>query len=307
LATAEEIRQKLKIALDETRMSIMGVQILIGFQLQALIQESFAELPWSSKLCIAAALILMVGTVGLLISPAAQHRLVERGDVSLRIVRLASGCIELALFAFATAIALDVYVAMERIAGSLMAICIAVAAFVAAIGMWFVIGFFHRSDTKQESAMDTSPKRTPLSDKIDQMLTEARVVIPGVQALLGFQLIAVLTKPFEQLPSALKAAHAVGLVLIALSIVLLLAPAAFHRMAVEGEDTPLVHEFGSIAITAATATLALGLGAEIMVAIGALSGRIGLASIVAAVMIVLLFGLWYAWPLAARAHLQRKR
>jgi len=306
LAAAHEIKQKLKIALDETRMSIMGVQILIGFQLQAVVQEGFARLPSSSKLCIAAALILMVGTVGLLISPAAQHRLVERGDVSWRIVRLASGCIELALFALATGIALDVYVAIERIAGPVIAVCIAVAAFVVALGMWFVLGFFHRSDTK-ESAMDTSPKRTPLSDKIDQMLTEARVVIPGVQALLGFQLIAVLTKPFEQIPSALKAAHAIGLVLIALSIVLLLAPAALHRLAFDGEDTPLVHEFGSIAITAATATLALGLGAEIMVAIGALSGRIGLAAGVAAVMIVLLLALWYAWPLAARAYLQRKR
>jgi hypothetical protein len=52
--------------------------------------------------------------------------------------------------------------------------------------------------------MRTENQETPLSIKIDHMLTEARVVLPGAQALLGFQLIAVLTKPFEQLPPALK-------------------------------------------------------------------------------------------------------
>ena len=35
---------------------------------------------------------------------------------------------------------------------------------------------------------------TPLQEKIDHMLTESRVVLPGVQALLGFQLIVLLSK-----------------------------------------------------------------------------------------------------------------
>ena len=29
-------------------------------------------------------------------------------------------------------------------------------------------------------------------DKIDQLLTESRVIIPGAQALLGFQMVAIL-------------------------------------------------------------------------------------------------------------------
>ena len=35
---------------------------------------------------------------------------------------------------------------------------------------------------------------TPLHAKIEQMLTEARVVLPGAQALFGFQLAIVLSK-----------------------------------------------------------------------------------------------------------------
>ena len=37
-------RKKTKIALDENRMSILGVQMLFGFQLQAPFQAMFAEL-----------------------------------------------------------------------------------------------------------------------------------------------------------------------------------------------------------------------------------------------------------------------
>ena len=41
-------------------------------------------------------------------------------------------------------------------------------------------------------------KPTPLADKVDQLLTEARVIIPGAQALLGFQLSMTLMQSFQQ-------------------------------------------------------------------------------------------------------------
>jgi hypothetical protein len=37
---------------------------------------------------------------------------------------------------------------------------------------------------------------TPLDERITQMLTEARVVLPDVQALLGFQLASVISQIF---------------------------------------------------------------------------------------------------------------
>ena len=39
---------------------------------------------------------------------------------------------------------------------------------------------------------------TALKTKIEQLLTEARVIIPGGQALLGFQFVATLTKSFRR-------------------------------------------------------------------------------------------------------------
>ena len=51
---------------------------------------------------------------------------------------------------------------------------------------------------------------TPLHVKIEQMLTEARVILPGAQALLGFQLAVVLTQAFDRLPPSSKTLHAMG-------------------------------------------------------------------------------------------------
>jgi Family of unknown function (DUF6328) len=63
------------------------------------------------------------------------------------------------------------------------------------------------------------------------------VILPGSQALLGFQLAIVLTQAFEKLPPALKMVHGAALLFISLSIVLLMAPAAYHRIVYKGEDS----------------------------------------------------------------------
>jgi hypothetical protein len=251
-----DIQEKLKIALDETRMLIMGVQILIGFQFQAIIQEDFASLPSSSRLCIGAVLLLMVGTVGLLIAPAARHRLVEDGNASRCIIAATTRFMTAALLAFAVGIAFAFYVAMERIAGFSTALISGLAAFAIALVFWFAFALIFptaahakKERAKKERAMPEQTD-TPLSEKINYMLTEARVVLPGVQALLGFQLIAVLSRRFDQLPVALKAVHAVGLGRLMLAVVLMLAPRAFPRLAFCGDYVTFVEKVCSIFLTA---------------------------------------------------------
>jgi hypothetical protein len=95
------------------------------------------------------------------------------------------------------------------------------------------------------------------------MLTEA----PGAQALFGFQLAIVLTQSFEQLPSASRIVHAASLLLVALAVVLLMTPAAYHSIVYDGEDTEDMHRVGSALVTAATAPLALGLAGDVYVVI----------------------------------------
>jgi hypothetical protein len=90
--------------------------------------------------------------------------------------------------------------------------------------------------------------------------------------------------------------------MLTLSIVLLLAPAAFHRLAFKGEDALPVHAVGSILVTTALAALGVGLGAGVTVAIGALTGRLEVGAAVGSAILLVLRGLWYVWPLASRAR-----
>ena len=146
---------------------------------------------------------------------------------------------------------------------------------------------------------------TPLHVKIEQMLTEARVVLPGAQALFGFQLAIVLTQSFEQLPSASKTVHAASLFLVALAVVLLMAPAAYHRIVYAGEDSQDMHRVGSALVTAATVPFALGLVGDVYVVITKIVGTPTAGLLAGSLALVLLIGLWHAYPLVA-AYLRNR-
>ena len=56
------------------------------------------------------------------------------------------------------------------------------------------------AERRKADAERDAREAAPLHARIEQMLTEARVIQPGAQALLGFQLVIVLTGAFERLP-----------------------------------------------------------------------------------------------------------
>ena len=114
-------------------------------------------------------------------------------------------------------------------------------------------------------------------------------IIPGGQALLGFQFVATLTKSFESLPQEMKWLHFAALAAVALSVLLLMTPAAVHRLAFHGEDDPQFFQIGSRLVIAAALPLALGISADIAIVVykitesGAVSAAI--ASAAAAVFV----------------------
>jgi hypothetical protein len=132
------------------------------------------------------------------------------------------------------------------------------------------------------------------------MLTEARVILPGSQALPGFQFAIVLTQAFDKLPPALKMVHGGALLLVALSIVLLMAPAAYHRIVYKGEDSEEFHRIGSRFVTHATIPLALGLGADVLVVGTKIIGSELGAALAGIAVLALLIGFWHGLPLLAR-------
>jgi hypothetical protein len=76
-----------------------------------------------------------------------------------------------------------------------------------------------------------APKETlPLSEAVTHLLEECRMVLPGIQALFGFQLIAVFNSTFhERLSSTEQRVHLAAIGLVAMAVALVMAPAALHR------------------------------------------------------------------------------
>jgi hypothetical protein len=66
-----KLERKLKTALDETRLLILGAQVLFGFAFQGAFQDLFGALPAVSRIALA---------VILLMTPAALHRIAYDGE-----------------------------------------------------------------------------------------------------------------------------------------------------------------------------------------------------------------------------------
>lgn len=299
-----KLSEKVKLGLDETRMLILGAQILLGFELRGAFQDGFETLPAHSRYLEALALGFMVCTVALLIAPGPYHRIVEEGEDSGPLHQFVTLVADLALLPLALALGLDIAVVAERIFGRSGGMLAGGTTALLALAFWYAMPrlrarSYGAREREQTMRHRQHREHTPINQKIDQMLTEARVILPGAQAMLGFQLAIVLTRAFEQLAPGMRFVHAASLGLVALAVILLMAPAPYHRIVYAGEDNPDMHRVGSLLVTAATLPLALGIAGDVYVVISKIVGpEIGLIGGVLA--IVLLLGLWYAFPLAAR-------
>ena len=78
--------------------------------------------------------------------------------------------------------------------------------------------------------MKGSKETLPLSEAVTLLLEECRMVLPGIQALFGFQLISVFNSTFrESLSSTEQYLHLASIGFVAIAVALVMAPAALHR------------------------------------------------------------------------------
>ncbi len=145
-------------------------------------------------------------------------------------------------------------------------------------------------------------QRESLSDQVKDLHEEARMVLPGVQALFGFQLIAAFNTRFTELEFPDTLLHLVALLLIAASMGLLMAPAAYRRLCEPSVASAEFTRLGSVMIATALIPLSIGVSIDIYLVARMTFGRASLLPSVlagAATFAVLAF-LWFAFPLWKR-------
>lgn len=298
-----KLDEKVKTSLDETRMLVLGCQVLVGFQFQAGFRDSFDGLPLTARAATGLALLLLVASLATLIVPGTQHAIVDRHEATRRIEICITRSAGAGLLPLALALAIDMAVALFRVGGIWMALAAGALFGVVALFFWYLLELRDRVRHGARERAQAAAKhggQTAMSQKINYMLTEARTILPGVQALLGFQLAVVLTAGFDTLPDYARWLHMAALGFVALAIILLMAPAAYHRIVYAGEDSERFLALGGRMVLAATIPLALGLAADCCVAVEKMAHSTAAAIACGVVVLLGLVTVWYAVPLSLR-------
>ncbi|HKD78025.1 MAG TPA: DUF6328 family protein, partial [Ktedonobacterales bacterium] len=211
-----------------------GAQLLLGLQYRAAFSPLFTQLPQVLQILSCVALLSILLAACLLLATPCFHQIAEAGHATERLVRRASLMLQASLLPLTIALGIDVAIGFDP-STSVTTSGVAGGMFVlVALLVWFAVPTLSSLRRKpREEAMKDS--RQSLEARIVQALTELRVVLPGAQALFGFQVSAVLTKRIAQISDVSRAVHLASTGMVVVAIILLLAPATYHRIAASGE------------------------------------------------------------------------
>ncbi|HEV2887492.1 MAG TPA: DUF6328 family protein [Jatrophihabitans sp.] len=140
---------------------------------------------------------------------------------------------------------------------------------------------------------------TRLDRNYGELLQELRVAETGVQILFAFMLSIAFQQRFQTLDDVQRTIYVITLLFCTLSIALLVAPVAFHRLVFrQGLKDELVRITNRLAL-AGTSFLLLAVLSGVLLIFDYVVGR-GFAAAVTSVLAVLFIGLWVVFPLSRR-------
>jgi predicted permease len=155
--------------------------------------------------------------------------------------------------------------------------------------------------TVSQPKPSTERQELSLNDAATHVLEECRTVVPGMQALFGFQLIVVFTEAFRQeLSSAERILHLAAIMLVAIAIVLVMAPAALHRQTEPESVSRRFITISSRLLMASMAPLAAGICLDVYVVARVIVGSRGIAGVLAASLLGVFIVFWLLLPRAVR-------
>jgi hypothetical protein len=145
-----------------------------------------------------------------------------------------------------------------------------------------------------------------INHRLQRILDELRVALPGVQIMFGFLLIAPFNQRFEQVSHLGRVIYGCALACAFGSSMLLIAPSMFHRVYESNSperEARMLRDFNRLAIAGG---VLLGLGVIAAVAfLGQFLAGARWAAIASCVCGVVWFAIWFALPLWRRRQDRR--
>jgi hypothetical protein len=102
---------------------------------------------------------------------------------------------------------------------------------------------------------------------------------------------------FEKLPKSSQLIHLAGLTAIAISTVLVITPAAYHRIAEAGEDTEHFHRVGANLLLSSIIFLGIGLAGDFVVILRLMGLSLHSSVALGCAMLVAAYAFWFGWGL----------
>jgi hypothetical protein len=146
----ERLDRELMELLQELRVMLPGVQVLLAFLLTAPFQQRFAQLPGSLRNAFFASIACATLATAFLIAPSAQHRLRWRARDKERLLQIGNQMAIWGTVFLGAAIVLALYVVTNVLFTSDLAVAAAIGAVVVFGGLWYVLPMVGRSASSEE-------------------------------------------------------------------------------------------------------------------------------------------------------------
>jgi ABC-type proline/glycine betaine transport system permease subunit len=150
--------------------------------------------------------------------------------------------------------------------------------------------------------MSRMSRKEELKRHTDQILQEIRIVLPGTQALMGFQFITFFNPIFQELPPHLKNLHFITLFLTIVCTIFLIAPVAFQQIGEQGSITEKFLNFTRTMLSVAMLCLLLAIVGDVYLAARTIGTTHGASLSIAGILLGLGMYLWYIYALIRRKN-----
>ena len=151
---------------------------------------------------------------------------------------------------------------------------------------------------KRPNRTEEKKEELPLSKAAEYLLDECRMVLPGIQALFGFQLVAVFNSAFgEKLSPSEQRLHLLAIALVAIAVALIMTPAALHRQRGAYEVSDTFVRVSSRLLLWSMVPLALSISLDFYLVSRVITGT-RLVSLFGVAMFALFSALWFLLPRA---------
>ena len=154
------------------------------------------------------------------------------------------------------------------------------------------------SDREHDSAEDEHERR---NRQLDQLLQEARVVMPGVQVLFAFLLAVVFQQGFQQTTTFQRDVFLATILTTAAAALCFIAPAAWHRVLFEQQDKRHIITVSNRFVIWGVGFLALAMTLALILVCDYVF------SATTAVVVAVLVGTAFTWFWFAAPYLRRAR